>query len=421
MREGCAAPRSLFFTQSGAGGRDFRRRRRRDVHVDFAGARIAHRHGVCGSRFCRADCGHLTPRAAQYGSYRDIDTYFGRYDTFCVAFLRLYQARDEPAIERLRKRGEVMPSSRFQKPVLFLSPLAFLFVTAVSFAGDSATEITLPGTRVFPESITSMSNGTLIVGSFGHGYVLRIAPGKTDAVEWIKAGTNGLNTVLGVFADEKNKLLWVCSNKLGPTGDPTAVKTFDLKTGAAKDSYLLPGDRTLCNDIAVGPDGTAYVTDTFAGAVDMLKPGAKALDVAAKDALLAGADGLAFGDKATLYVNSVTANKILRMDLGPDGKSTGISELKLPRALDRPDGMRAVGKQRLILAENSGKMSLVTFTGDKMNTVVLTTLKEVTASTPAVTATKGMAWVAEGKLNYAQDPAMKDKDPGTFKMYAVPL
>jgi sugar lactone lactonase YvrE len=314
-----------------------------------------------------------------------------------------------------------MRSSRFQKPVLFLSVLAFLLVTAVSFAADSATEITLPGTRVFPESITSMSNGTLIVGSFGHGNVLRIAPGKTDAVEWIKAGTNGLNTVLGVFADEKNKLLWVCSNKLGPTGDPTAVKTFDLKTGAARDSYALPGDRTLCNDIAVAPDGTAYITDTFGGAVDMLKPGAKALDMAAKDPLLAGADGLAFGEKATLYVNSVTANKILRVDLGPDGKSTGITELKLPRALDRPDGMRAVGKQRLILAENSGKMSLVTFTGDKMSTVVLTTLKEVSASTPAVTATKGLAWVAEGKLNYVQDPAMKDKDPGTFKMYAVPL
>jgi hypothetical protein len=25
-----------------------------------------------------------------------------------------------------------------------------------------------------------------------------------------------------------------------------------------------------------------------------------------------------------------------------------------------------------------------------------------------------MASVAEGKLNYVQDPAMKDKDPGTF-------
>ncbi|HTW23346.1 MAG TPA: hypothetical protein VMD78_07090 [Candidatus Baltobacteraceae bacterium] len=286
-----------------------------------------------------------------------------------------------------------------------------------AFAGQ-VTQITLPGTRVFPESITSTHDGTLIVGSFGHGYVLRIAPGQTDAVEWIKAGTNGLNTVLGVFADEKNKLLWVCSNKLGPTGDPTAVKTFDLKTGAPKDSYVLPGDRTLCNDIAVAPDGTAYVTDTIGGAVDMLKPGAKALEVAAKDPLLAGADGLAFGSKTTLYVNSVTANKIVRVDLGPDGKSTGITDLKLPRALDRPDGMRAVGKGRFLLAENSGKMSLVTFDGDN---VMLTTLKEVSASTPAVTATKGMAWVAEGKLNYVQDPAMKDKDPGAFNMYAVPL
>jgi sugar lactone lactonase YvrE len=304
------------------------------------------------------------------------------------------------------------------KATFWISIGASLVFAIAAFAADTRTEITLPGTRVFPESITSTPDGTLIVGSYGHGDVLRIAPGKTDAEEWIKAGTNGLNTVLGVFADEKNKLLWVCSNKLGPTGDPTAVKTFDLKTGAPKDSYTLPGDRTLCNDIAVAPDGTAYVTDTFAGAVDMLKPGAKDLEVAAKDPLLAGADGLAFGNSTTLYVNSVTANKILRVDLGPDGKSRSITDLKLPRALDRPDGMRSIGKGRFLLAENSGKMSLVTFDGDNAS---LTTLKEVSASTPAVTATKGMAWVAEGKLNYVQDPAMKDKDPGTFKMYAVPL
>jgi hypothetical protein len=83
--------------------------------------------------------------------------------------------------------------------------------------------------------------------------------------------------------------------------------------------------------------------------------------------------------------------------------------------------MRAIGKQRLLLAENSGKMSIVSFQGPGMDTVVLTTLKEGLESTPGVTATKGMAWIVEGKLNYMQDPAMKDKDPGTFKMYAVPL
>jgi hypothetical protein len=30
-----------------------------------------------------------------------------------------------------------------------------------------------------------------------------------------------------------------------------------------------------------------------------------------------------------------------------------------------------------------------------------------------------MAWIAEGKLNYRND--LKGKDPGQFKMYAVPL
>jgi sugar lactone lactonase YvrE len=307
--------------------------------------------------------------------------------------------------------------------IFWLSISAFLVMAAVARAAGSRTEITLPGTRVFPESMTSTIDGTLIVGSLGHGYVLRIAPGQTAAKEWIKPGTNGLNSVLGVFADERNKVLWVCSDKLGPTGEAPAVKTFDLKTGAPKGSYPLPGDPTmaLCNDIAVGVDRTAYVTDTRQNSVFMLKPGAKSLDTAAKDPLLAGADGLAFGNSTTLYVNSVSAGKILRLTLGPDGKSTKIVDLQLPRKLDRPDGMRAIGRQRLLLAENSGTMSIVTFSGSDMNTVVLKTLKQVAASTPGVTATRGMAWVVEGKLNYMQDPAMKDKDPGTFKMYAVPL
>jgi sugar lactone lactonase YvrE len=298
---------------------------------------------------------------------------------------------------------------------------ALLALAIGVYAADTRTEITLPGTRVFPESITSTADGTLIIGSLGHGNVLRIAPGKTTAEEWIKPGTNGLNGVLGVYADQRNKVLWVCSDKLGPSGEPTSVKTFDLKTGAPKDTFPFPGDGTLCNDIAVGVDRTAYVTDTRQGSVLMLKPGAKSLEIAAKDPLLAGADGLAFGDKTTLYVNSVTAGKLVRLDLGPDGRSKSVVELKLPRPLDRPDGMRAIGKQRLLLAENSGKMSIVTFEGPGMQTVALQTLKEVPASTPGVTATKGMAWVVEGKLNYMQDPKLKDQDPGTFHMYGVPL
>ncbi|MGA2879403.1 MAG: hypothetical protein ABSG13_10670 [Bryobacteraceae bacterium] len=298
---------------------------------------------------------------------------------------------------------------------------ALFWMAASGYAAQPITEITLPGTRIFPESITSTSDGTLIVGSLGHGNVSRVAPGTAMVEEWIKPGTGGLNQVLGVYADEKGKTLWVCSNNLENKGEATAAMAFDLKTGAPKGTYPLPGDGTLCNDIAVAADGTTYFTDTRQGSVLMLKPGGKSLEVAAKDPLLAGADGLAFGEKTILYVNSVSAGKLLRLDLGPDGKSKSVVELKLSRPLDRPDGMRAIGKNRLLLAENSGKMSIVTFEGDALQNAVVTTIKEGLESTPGVTATRGMAWIVEGKLNYRNDPAFKDKDPGQFKMYAVPL
>jgi sugar lactone lactonase YvrE len=303
-----------------------------------------------------------------------------------------------------------------------LRATALMLMAAGGSAAQTITEIVLSGTRVFPESITSTADGTLIVGSLGHGNVRRIAPGKTMAVEWIKPGTGGLNAVLGVYADEKAKTLWVCSNRFDKKGEATSVKAFDLNSGAFKGSYPLPGgEDAFCNDIAVAADGTAYVSDTTQGSVVMLKPGGKDLEIAAKDPLLAGADGLDFGEKAILYVNSFTTGKLLRLDLRPDGKSKSVIDLKLSRPLDRPDGMRALGKNRLLMAENSGKMDIVTFEGPGLRSAVIKTIKEGLESTPGVTATRGMAWIVEGKLNYMDDPKLKDKDPGLFKMYAVPL
>jgi sugar lactone lactonase YvrE len=300
--------------------------------------------------------------------------------------------------------------------------IVLLAGVASVYAAQPVTEITLPGARLYTESITSTKDGTLFVGSLGKGDVSRIPYGSTTVTEWIKPGTNGLNAVYGVYADEKFNTLWVCSNHYDDgTGVAPAVKTFDLKTGAPKGSYTLSGDVTFCNDIAVAANGTAYITDTRQGSLVMLKPGAKELEVAAKDPLLAGADGLAFGEKTVLYVNSVTAGKLLRVDLRPDGKSKSIIELQLSQPLTRPDGMRAIGKNRLLMAENSGNMDIVTFSGLNFQKADIKTIKSGLEATPAVTATRGMAWIAEGKLNYRNDPQLKDKDPGTFKIYAVPL
>ena len=77
-----------------------------------------------------------------------------------------------------QRRGSTFPwriiqrFNRFQ----YMCGAALGAFAAGTWGAPSITEITLPGTLVFPESITSTSDGTLIVGSLGHGNVLRIAP-----------------------------------------------------------------------------------------------------------------------------------------------------------------------------------------------------------------------------------------------------
>ena len=287
------------------------------------------------------------------------------------------------------------------------------------YAADKITEISIGQPKdLFPESITSLKDGTIILGSVPGG-IYKINPGETAARQFVPREGNGFTTVLGVFADEKNKTLWVCN-----TG-PGVLKAFDLATGKSTGNYPMP-QGAVCNDIAVADNGTVYATDTSAAArIFMLKKGGTALEQVAADPLLAGVDGIAFGDKKTLYVNSVTANKLIKLDLGPDGKATKLTDLKLSGVLGGPDGLRSVGKNKFIQAENGnaarsgGRLAYITI-DPKTNTATIKTLKEGMQATPATTATKGMAWVVEGKQDY-RNGKNKGQDPTPFKLYAVKL
>lgn len=300
-----------------------------------------------------------------------------------------------------------------------------LVVGAALYAAEKVTDVSINQPKdLFPESITSLKDGTIILGSVPNG-VYKIKPGSGDTAQlFITKEAGSFTTVLGVLADEKQKTLWVCNN------GPGALKAFDLKTGALKGSYPVPvppqGQQGgVCNDIAVSDNGTAYISDTSGAKLFMLKKGATALEQAAADPLLAGVDGLAFGDKTTLYVNSVSANKMIKLDLAPDGKAVKVTDLKLSGPLGAPDGLRALGKHKFIQSENGnaarmgGRLALITI-DPKTNTADIKTLKDGMEATPATTATQGMAWVVEGKQNFRQGK-LKGQDPTPFKLYAVKL
>ena len=297
-----------------------------------------------------------------------------------------------------------------------------LGATAVQAAGD----ITLPGDRVFPESITSTADGTIYVGSPAEGGVMRIKPGEKPE-SWIKPGAYDTRSTFGLLADEKSGTLWVCSNDItgfgveGPTKIPGAyLKGFDLKTGDGKVSAALPGPRALCNDMAVAPDGSVLVTDTLAPLILVLKPGATKLDVWAKDPLFtppvngAGLDGIIIGSDGNVYTDLFNDPKLLRIDVN-QGQAGKVTLLKTSQPVLLTDAMRAWDGSSFLMIEGSGKLDRVTIDGDNAKIDVL---KDGMDGPTGATKVGDTAYVTEGQL-----PKLFKKMPPTmpFKATAVPL
>jgi sugar lactone lactonase YvrE len=296
---------------------------------------------------------------------------------------------------------------------------AILAVTVVGLQAADRAEITFADGRIFPESLTSTKNGDVYFGSLGQDSVYRATSKVSQATTWIKPKSNGLTTVLGVLADEKAGVLWVCASASGgrngaPYVGETALKAFSLKDASFKASYAFPGNG-LCNDIAVAGDGTVYATDTIQARVLRLRKGASALDVWSADPmLLATADGLALLADGNLYVNSVGQGTLVRIDVNKDGSAGKITKLETSRPLMQPDGMRSVGGRTLLLVEGAGRLDEVMINGDKAEIKVL---KDGLTGPTAVTLTGGTAYVTEAKLALRNDAT---KDPGPFRAVGVP-
>ncbi|MGA7811130.1 SMP-30/gluconolactonase/LRE family protein [Bradyrhizobium sp.] len=297
---------------------------------------------------------------------------------------------------------------------------------SVGIARAESAPVGVPD-RSFPESVTSTKDGTLYVGSFNLGGVVKAAPGG-KAEQFIKPGSGDSRSTLGVLADEKSGMLYVCSNDITGFGVPGPgdtkgawLKVFDLASGALKGSAALKDPKSLCNDIAVGPDGTAYVTDSFTPNVYSLKPGGTALEVWATDPLLApakdgvGLDGIAFGSDGNLYVTTYIPAALFRIAVR-DGKAGAVTALKSSRALDHADAMRTFGDS-LLLIEGNGKLDKITIKGDDAE---IETIKDGFTEPVSVTLVGDTAWVAEGKLSYIIGDN-KGKDPGPFTLKPVAL
>lgn len=279
--------------------------------------------------------------------------------------------------------------------------LAIAWAALPASAADGPTAIRLPDTARFPESVTSLADGTLFVSSIADGGVLRIAGGTETATPFVKPGEHGTRSTFGLLADERRGTLWVASNDATAIGapGPTAteggwVKAFDLASGTLKLSVRLPGGKALANDFALDGDGALYVTDTLAPRILRLKPGATTFEVFVEDdALKNGLDGIAFGTDGNLYVNTFLGGEMFRVGV-TNGVAGPVTRLGTTRALKFPDGLRPF-RDGFVMVEGSGALSRVTVSGDQARIEPIAQF----AGPTGVTVVGHRIWVAEGQLS----------------------
>lgn len=281
--------------------------------------------------------------------------------------------------------------------ILNAARLAACVALILSFVKPaSAAEILIGDAKSQPESLTVAPGGVLIVGSASTPFIYKVRPGSSTAEKFVDASSETPGTFFfGMLADASSNTLWTCQLTPVPNTTPvqrhTALRSFDLSTGAPKIRWNLPGDNTTCNDLSIGPDKALYITDTATGRIYRLPVGASAAELYLEHRTLMGVDGITFLN-GTLYVNNVIFNKLYRIPVDAAGKPGTPVDIWMDQPVRGPDGMRAANG-KLFLAENaSGKISVLTVNGDKAS---VTVIKEGLTTPTAVEPAGDTLWIAE--------------------------
>lgn len=285
---------------------------------------------------------------------------------------------------------------------LLLSAAALLFF-GLHDRAQASDDVRLPHADTFPEGVAVAKDGSIYIGSIKRGEIYRARPGRTNAELFVPTASDGLLSVVGIYADDASGVLYACSSDLripSLTGyAPPALKAFDLATGAPRGSWPLPNGG-FCNDITVRADGSVFVTNSFKPEILVKRRGGAGLDVWLSDERFAGEgfrlNGIDHDGKESLYVAITATGDLLKIAIAENGGPGAVERVPLPGQLSRPDGVKVLDDGRVMVVEQSA--GRVVAVDPKAPTAMPAILASGIAAPTTAQAVGRSLWVVESQL-----------------------
>jgi sugar lactone lactonase YvrE len=242
----------------------------------------------------------------------------------------------------------------------------------------------LPETDIVPEGIAwDAARGTFLVSSQYRRQILRLKPdGK--ATPLTQPAQDGVGMLFGLALDTKSGVVWAVSTAdaamkgyVPADEGKAALVAFDLETGRLV-RRLTPAGVRAFDDVALGPDGSVYVSEGTQGEIEVLSPGASELRTLLPPGSISGPQGMApSADGKRLYVSSY-GRGLWVVDVAT-GKVERLSGVGLP-PLQGIDGLVRCG-ERLIAVQNGltpVKVLRIDLSADGSGVAAVTTLEQNT-------------------------------------------